>query len=440
MKDSGIEWIGEIPDNWELKKLKYIATSFSKGNGITKEQIIENGDTPCVRYGDIYSKYSYNFSECKVRTNYQIIESPKYFSYGDILFTCTGELIEEIGKSIAYTGKEKCLAGGDIFIAKHNENPIFMGYALDSFYIQNQKSFGKAKLKVVHISTGEIQNLFLCLPPLNIQKRIADFLDSKCSKIDSLKNDITKQIETLEQYKKSVITEAVTKGINPDVIMKDSGIEWIGEIPEPWEVKPLGHILSERVEKNYPIKTDVILSLSIDIGITLYSEKTTNLDRFKDDITGYKLAHEGDLVLNSMNVISGAEGISAYYGCVSPVYYVLYDNEKENHYCARFYDYHFKTLTLRKYLFSIGKGILAIDRGEGRVNTCRLKVSNYDLKHLHFPVPPKNEIETIVRYLDTKCNRIDSIVESKRHQLEILEDYKKSLIYEYVTGKKQVEE
>ena len=135
MKDSGIEWIGasfqnensvserserQIPEDWELKKLKYIATSFLKGNGITKEQIVENGDTPCVRYGDIYSKYSYVFEECKVRTNKNIIDSPKFFSYGDILFTCTGELIEEIGKSIVYLGKDKCLAGGDIFIAKHS--------------------------------------------------------------------------------------------------------------------------------------------------------------------------------------------------------------------------------------------------------------------------------------------------------------------------------
>ena len=209
-KDSGVEWIGRIPSGWEIKKLKYIADSFSKGSGITKEEIVINGDTPCVRYGELYTKYDYHFTECQTRTNLGIIETPKYFSHGDVLFTCTGELVEEIGKSIAYLGNEKCLAGGDIIVLKHSQDPMFMGFALDSKYVQGQKSFGKTKLKVVHISSGEIARLLIVLPPKEEQKEIADSLDKKCTAIDTAIEQKQKLIEKLTEYKKSLIYECVT--------------------------------------------------------------------------------------------------------------------------------------------------------------------------------------------------------------------------------------
>ena len=209
-KDSGVEWIGKIPSEWEVKKLKYIADSFSKGSGITKEEIVINGDTPCVRYGELYTKYDYHFTECQTRTNLGIIETPKYFSHGDVLFTCTGELVEEIGKSIAYLGNEKCLAGGDIIVLKHSQDPMFMGFALDSKYVQGQKSFGKTKLKVVHISSGEIARLLIVLPPKEEQKEIADYLDKKCTAIDTVIEQKQSLIEKLTEYKKSLIYECVT--------------------------------------------------------------------------------------------------------------------------------------------------------------------------------------------------------------------------------------
>lgn len=209
-KDSGVEWIGKIPSGWEVKKLKYIADSFSKGSGITKEEIVINGDIPCVRYGELYTKYDYHFTECQTRTNLGIIETPKYFSHGDVLFTCTGELVEEIGKSIAYLGNEKCLAGGDIIVLKHSQDPMFMGFALDSKYVQGQKSFGKTKLKVVHISSREIARLLIVLPPKEEQKEIADYLDKKCTAIDTAIEQKQNLIEKLTEYKKSLIYECVT--------------------------------------------------------------------------------------------------------------------------------------------------------------------------------------------------------------------------------------
>lgn len=210
MKDSGVEWIGITPKHWEVKQLRYIANDFQKGSGITKEDIINDGDINCVRYADLYTDYSYNFKDCKIKTNLALHTSPKYFSYGDLLFTCTGELVEEIGKSASYLGHEKCLAGGDIIICRHSQNPTFMGYALGSLYCQMQKSYGKRKLKVVHISLSEIKNIFVTLPSLEEQNQIGEFLNQKCLHIDELIELKNNKIDQLHNYKKSLIYEYVT--------------------------------------------------------------------------------------------------------------------------------------------------------------------------------------------------------------------------------------
>ena len=206
--DSGIEWIGESPSEWNVIRTKFISDSMSKGNGITKEQIVQNGDSPCVRYGEIYSKYNYSFSNCITKTNKSMYTNLQYFSYGDILFACTGELPEEIGKNIVYLGNEDCLAGGDIIVMKHSQNPSFLNYVYNS-YGQTQKSLGKTKLKVVHISATEIANIFVALPSIPVQQQISDFLDKKCSEIDKLITKKEQLVLELESYKKSLIYEVV---------------------------------------------------------------------------------------------------------------------------------------------------------------------------------------------------------------------------------------
>lgn len=209
-KDSGIDWISEIPETWEAKRFKCIIDSFEKGNGITKEEVFPDGDTFCVRYGEIYSKYDNSFENCFSKTFKDKIPVKKYFSNGDLLFAGTGELVEEIGKCIAYLGNGQCLAGGDIIIAKHKQNAKFLSYVMNSHYVQAQKSCNKAKLKVVHISATEIGNVLLALPPLSEQKSIAKFLDTKCAQIDSLISEKQSLIKDLAEYKKSLIFEAVT--------------------------------------------------------------------------------------------------------------------------------------------------------------------------------------------------------------------------------------
>ena len=449
MKDSGIEWIGLIPEDWEIKRIKNLIETFTKGSGITKEEVFLDGDTPCVRYGEIYTKFNISFKECFSHTKKEILPSLRYFKYGDLLCAGTGELVDEIGKTIVYLGKDKCLAGGDIIILSHSQNqdPKFLSYALNSHYIQAQRSCGKSKLKVVHISATEIGNSIIVVPSYQEQQSIATYLDTKCSEIDTIVRETEQTIEEYKKLKQSLITEVVTgkKRVADDGLslsdepreMKDSGVEWIGEVPREWELRPFRHILKERSEKNNPIQSEERLSLSIELGVTLYSEKTTNLDRFKDDFTQYKLAHEGDLVMNSMNMIVGASGVSKYFGCVSPVYYTYYD-ELEDHTTAKYCEYIFRSKTMLRVLYSLGKGIYAIERGDDKVNTCRLKVSKEDLKSIIIPSPTEKEQRNIVNFLNSKCSEIDKLILDKQRLLEELENYKKSLIYECVTGKREI--
>ncbi|HZH87248.1 MAG TPA: restriction endonuclease subunit S [Brumimicrobium sp.] len=213
---------------------------------------------------------------------------------------------------------------------------------------------------------------------------------------------------------------------------KESDISWLGEIPKHWEVRSFKNILIERSEKNDPIKSTERLSLSIDKGVTLYSEKTTNLDRFKDDFTQYKLAHEGDLVLNSMNMIVGAVGVSKYFGCVSPVYYTYFGGTNNGN-STKFYEYLFRSKIVQGVLFSLGRGLIAIDRGEGKYNTLRLKVSRTDLRSLKLPLPPPDEQMQLVNFLDYKLAKINRFIRKKKQLIKLLNEQKAAIINQAVT-------
>lgn len=210
MKNTGNMFIGQIPKHWDVFRVKHIATKLFKGSGITKEQVFDNGDIYCVRYGEIYTRYNNSFNEPQSKTILNEIDSPKDIYYGDILFAGTGELIEEIGKNIVYLGKYSCLAGGDIIVLRHKQSERFLNYALNSAYAQAQKSCGKQKLKVIHISPEEIGNIKIAIPPIDEQEKISDYLDKICNKVNQKINVRRKQLDLLTKYRKSLIYEYIT--------------------------------------------------------------------------------------------------------------------------------------------------------------------------------------------------------------------------------------
>lgn len=158
-------------------KLKDIAVDIYRGAGIKREEVTETG-IPCVRYGEIYTTYNTWFDSCVSHTKLEYVSNPKYFEHGDILFAITGESVEDIAKSVAYIGNEKCLAGGDIVVLKHNQEPRYLAYVLSTYEARQQKSKGKIKSKVVHSSVPAIENIEIPLPPIEVQRRYADVLDN----------------------------------------------------------------------------------------------------------------------------------------------------------------------------------------------------------------------------------------------------------------------
>lgn len=415
MKDSGIEWIGEIPEGWEIRRLRFLC-SITTGNQDTQDN-------------DPSGEYPFY-----VRS--PVVERSNQFSFEGDAILMAGDGVGA-GKIFHYvSGKYGCHQRVYSLQKIHWINRRLLYYYLrNRFYISIETANSKSTVDSVRLPM--LQDFPVMLPPNEEQELIASFLDVECARIDAVINQTRASIEEYKKLKQAVITQAVTKGIRPGRKMKGSGVEWIGEIPEEWDLIPFRHVLKERAEKNIPVKSTERLSLSIDLGVTLYSEKTTNLDRFKDDFEQYKIAHAGDLVMNSMNMIVGATGVSDYYGCVSPAYYTFYDDTPD-HVTAKYCEYIFRSKTMLRVLYSLGKGIYAIVRGDDRVNTCRLKVSREDLRQIEIPLPSTEEQREIVKYLSEKTQEIDDLIKQKNVIISELESYKKSLIFEYVTGKKEV--
>lgn len=436
MKDSGFDWIGTVPQDWSVWKLKYLLDRPMQ-YGANETGVVYSEELPrYVRITDITPDNK--LKDYGMQSLPKEVASEFILDEGDILFARSGATV---GKTFIYKKDYGlCAFAGYLIRAITNEKilPKYIYYFTLSSAYESWKNRVFIQSTIQNIGADKYSNMQIAVPSsIDEQRKIVVFLENKLSEIDAIISKTRESIEEYKKYKQAVITEVAVGGLDKSVATRNSGIDWIGNIPEHWKIKPFKFVMTERNEKNIPVKTDERLALSIDKGITTYAEKTTNLDRFKDDVTQYKLAYEGDLVFNSMNMIVGAIGYSNYFGCVSPVYYTYYDNV-EGHYTSKYYEYIFRSKTMRKVLFSLGKGIMAIDRGDDKINTCRLKVSRDDLRCLKVPVPTEQEQQEIVKYLDAKCAEIDVLIAKKEAFVEEMEAYKKSLIYEYVTGKKEV--
>ena len=425
-KDSGVSWIGEIPEGWTAVPIYAIAKNFSKGQGITKDQVYEDGDTPCVRYGEIYSKYDNSFAECLSKTKLTEISNPSYFEYGDVLFAGTGELIEEIGKSIVYLGKEKCLAGGDIIVMKHNQTPEFLSYCLNSSAVQQQKSYGKTKLKVVHISKDKIKRVVIALPPLSEQHAIVSYLDKKTAQIDRFISEATKEIEKLNELKQAQIAHLVTHGLNPDAPMKDSGIAWIGQIPEHWEVRRAKNIFNRMQREVLP--GDEVITCFRDGQVTLRKNRRT--DGFTNSLKeiGYQGIRTGDLVIHQMDAFAGSIGVSDSDGKGTPVYICCQPKITDcNNY---YYAYLLREMARSGFISSLYRGI--------RERSSDFRFETFAIQYL--PIPPNEEQVSIVSAINSMSSKIDTLTTKLNAQIGYLKELKQRIISDAVTGKIDVRE
>lgn len=438
MKDSGIPWIGEIPEGWRQSRMKnYFHLHGRIGwNGLRSEEFEEQSYAYLVTGQDFCSK-NIDWNKC-YQINKERYDEDEYIQLveGDILVTKDGT----IGKIAVVSNLDKpaCLNSG-IFVVKQYDpkqfNPGYLYWLLVSPLLKTFNEFlNLGGTTIIHLYQNVFERMPIVAPPLAEQHLIATFLDKKCSEIDSLIELQEQMIEELKAYKQSVITEAVTKGLNPDAPMRDSGIEWIGQIPEHWIYTKLKHLCSfhngDR-SKNYPCPDEFV-----DKGVPFYGADSlndfianVNYARFiteeKYNLMGGLKIIEGDILYTLRGSTIGKNAIvqqpngttaSSLMGirrkdALTNAMYLLYWLHSQNEYIQR---------------------DICIN-GATAPN-----LSAEDVKEFMLFLPPISEQQAIADYLDEKCADIDSLIQTKLSKIDSLKEYKKSVIYEYVTGKREV--
>ena len=308
---------------------------------------------------------------------------------------------------------------------KDNVNSKYYHYLLHSYdIIKVFYNMGNGVRQGLNFS--EFAKLLLLEPTTVEQQKIADFLDSKCSEIDATAEDIQKEISLLEEYKKSVITEAVTKGLNPDAEMKDSGIEWIGKIPINWQAVNPRWLFAQRKDKAK--KGMEQYTASQKYGVISQKDYMNRIGgsivTVQKDFDILKMVCKGDFVIHMRSFQGGLE-YSEHTGSISSAYVMLIPQKNIGE--CRYFKWLFKSAS---YINALQSTSNLIRDGQA------MRYSNFI--QIIIPYPPLEEQQQIADYLDTKCSEIDSLIADKKRQLDILADYKKSLIYGYVTGKKEV--
>lgn len=406
-KDSGFEWIGIIPAEWGLSKIGQVYR--------LRNTKVSDSDYPPL---SVTNKGIVPQLNTAAKTNAH--DDRKLVKKGDFAINSRSDRRGSCGIS-DYDGSVSLI---NTILAPLNEmNPGYYDWLFhtvqfgDEFY-----KFGHGIVDDLW-TTGwqEMKKITIPTPPLPEQQRIADFLDTKCAEIDALTADIQTQIDTLEQYKRSVITETVTKGLNPDAEMKDSGIQWIGDMPAHWGVIRGKYIL--RYMQKPVRENDGVITCFRDGEVTLRSNRREDGFTMSDKEIGYQGIDVDDLVIHGMDGFAGAIGISDSRGKASPVLNVL-DTDQ----CKRYIMYYLRSMAYSDVFLALATGI--------RVRSCDLRWNK--LAELSYPVPPLDEQNAIVKHIDSVLSKADAVIADKKAQLATLDEYKKSLIFEYVTGKKEV--
>lgn len=422
MKDSGIEWIGEIPSTWKLCKIKHVCSTI--GSGTTPKSgnsgFYENGTINWIQSGDLYNKTNLtNVSTLITKRAFSSTTSLKLYIAPYIVIAMYGASVGNTAISTidACTNQACCCLKPNI--STHLKYLFYWINHCKSDFLDKAEGGTQP-----NISQQKIANQYFLQPLFSEQQLIANFLDYKCNEIDALHADIEKQIATLEDYKKSVITEAVTKGLNPDVEMKDSGSTYWNTIPNHWNLSDIKYLF-EIVKRIAGKEGFDILSVT-QKGLKI-KDISNNEGQIAESYANYQFVYPNDFVMNHMDLLTGWVDCSQYFGVTSPDYRVFRLRNQANN--LSYYKYVMQVCYMNKIFYSLGQGVSTLGRW-------RLQTSSFN--NFQIPVPPISEQQEIADYLDQKTTEIDSIISAKKQQLDVLENYKKSLIYEYVTGKKEV--
>lgn len=410
MKDSGLKWLGKIPADWTLAKIGGLYS-------IRNEKVSDKDYPPL----SVTNKGILPQLETAAKTNDG--DNRKLVRVGDFAINSRSDRRGSCGIS-PYDGSVSLI--NIVMVPRKEMVPTYYEWLFHT------TQFGDENYRWGHgivddlWTTGwqDMKKITIPMPPLDEQRRIAKYLDAKCAEIDALAADIQTQIDTLEQYKRSVITEAVTKGLNPDVEMKDSGIEWVGMIPAHWIIHPVYTYFGERKNKNRFGAEDNLLSLSY--GRVIRKDINTSDGLLPESFNTYNIVEAGDIIIRPTDLQNDKRslrtGLVKEHGIITSAYIDLCPIKKVD---SRYFHFLLHAYDVMKVFYNMGNGV-------------RQGLNYSEFSRLMVFEPSYDEQVAIADHLDAKCAEIDDTIVQKQEQLSTLEAYKKSLIYEYVTGKKEV--
>jgi len=400
LMNSGVDWIGDVPKSWTLAKLKRFVFVH---NGMEVPEEVEPdspGAIPVYGSGGVF-KYTN-------RHQYD----------GDaVLFGRKGTL----GKPLFTSGKVWIV--DTMYFITHAQGllPRYNFYQLSAF---DWKPW-ITHTAIPSILASDIVDQKFIFPSLSEQERIVGLLDHMCANIDKVIEATKQSIEEYKKLKQSIITKAVTKGIRNERLMKESGIEWVGDIPNEWSTQRIKTLFAMRDEKNNLPLSDVnLISLYTDKGVVQHSDLQETTGNKATNADGYKIVAPNDIIVNIILAWMGAIGRCAYHGVTSPAYDIYIPLKDTN---SKYYHYYFRTKGFSGDCFKKGKGIMMM----------RWRTYSDGFRDIRVVYPPIQEQKEIVDYLDQKCNEIDSLISSKERFITELKSYKQSLIFEYITGKRE---
>lgn len=428
-RDSGIEWLGQVPEHWATLRLANIGP-LEKGNGGTKEDDADNG-MPCVRYGDLYT--TYDFLIRKVRKFIRPERACDYtpIKYGDLLFAASGETFEEIGKSAVNLTESIACCGGDVIVLRPERevNPVFLAYAAGSISAQAQKSLMGKGFTVIHIYGNALRDLVIATPTAREQELIGVAIERECARIDTLIAKKNRFIELLKEKRQALITHAVTKGLNPDAKMKTSGRQWIGNVPSQWGVARIkhvarlesGHTPSRKVPEYWENCSVPWFTLG-DIWQVRKEGRKTIVDT-SEKVSELGLANSSARKLPSGTVVlsrTASVGFPAILG-------------KE---MATSQDFAAWICGPRLYNEFLYYCLVAMRPELERlmIGSTHKTIYMPDIEEFQCPLPPVGEQKEIVSYIETQLGRIAALVHKTKRTIDLLKERRSAFITAAVTG------
>ena len=423
-KDSGVQWLGEIPGHWGCVRLKNIGNC---QNGVSKGGDYFGEGFPFVSYSDAYKNIVLPTKVQGLAVSTEDDRIAYSVEKGDVFFTRTSETIDEIGfaSTCLETIKDSVFAG---FLIRFRPNtcsiiPEFYKYYFRSIHLR--KFFTKNINIVTRASLSQqlLGQLKVLIPSIDEQRTISSYLDAKCGKIDEWVTKKQKEVEQLQELKQRVIADAVTRGLNPHAKMKATNIPWLKEIPEHWEIYRYGTLFKLKPVKQH--HGEELLSVFLHFGVIRAAESEKRTHAASEDLSKYQLVEETDFVMNNQQAWRGSVGVSKLVGIISPAYHIF---KMPNCMFPDYANYLLRSKCMVSQFEMSSRGVGSIQR-----------TLNFNwLNNKIVPVPPLSEQKQIVSYLDAKTSKIDKLIANITKEIECIKEYKQRLISDVVTGQIKV--